>query len=788
MTFPSTSPSRRNVLKLFGAAGAGLALSGMRPFSAHAEVARPAQADLVSGDRATTMWYPAPADESRIIEQGLPIGNGRLGALVGGDPADDFFYVTDATLWTGDANDQLQDDGQFPYERVHFGTFALLAKVRVAVPGHTDVRNYRRQLDLSNGLVNASYDHGGAHYQREVYASYPDDVVVIRLTQRGGGSYTGTVTLAGTHGESTAGEPSTGTAAFAGVLGNGLKYAAAIKASGNRGTVAVKGTQIEFTNCAEVVIVVSGGTDYAPDVTTGYRLPGGNPLGVARTKARTAAAVAGAVLLNTHVVDYHRLYNKMKVDLGSSSASQRALDSWSRLTALHANPTIPDPELEASYLQFGRYLTITGSRGSLPTGLQGLWLNNNEPDWMGDYHTDVNLEMNYWLPDRAGLSCAFDAYADYVLAQLPSWTTTTQNLFNDPRNRFRNTSGKIGGWTVAISTNTNGGGGWWWHPAGNAWLCNSLWQHYEYLQDKSYLKKIYAALKGACEFWEARLIAMTVDGREVLVDDHDWSPEQGPQDALGITYAQELVWDLFEHYRAASALLNKDKSYADTIRAMQAKLYLPKVSPTSGWLEEWMSPDNLGETTHRHLSPLIGFFPGDRLNTDTSSPALLDGVRKLLTARGMDSFGWACAWRALCWARLKDGELAYQLVRTVLRPSVENGNGTAANFFDMYSQNTYAIFQIDANFGTPAAMIEMLLYSRPGVIELLPALPKAWAQNGEITGIGARGGFEVDLAWKAGKVTRATVRSVGGTTTELRGEGWRTKITLRPGQSVTIRR
>lgn len=787
MPNPATDPSRRHVLKLAGVVGAGLALSGVRPFTAHADVVRPAQADVVHGDRATTLWYPAPADEARIIEQGLPLGNGRLGALVGGNPADDFCYVTDATLWTGDANDELQDDGQFPYERVHFGTFALLAKVRVAVPAHTDVRNYRRQLDLSNGVVNASYDVGGVHYQREAYASYPDDVIVLRLTQRGGGSYTGAVTLAGTHGETTSGEPATGTASFTAALGNGLRYAATIAVSSDRGKVAVRGSRIEFTNCAEVVIVISGGTDYAPNAATGYRLPGANPLAVARKKARTAAAVAGATLLRTHVADYRRHYDKMTVDLGTSSAAQRSLDTWSRINARHANPAVPDPELEASYLQFGRYLTITGSRGSLPTGLQGLWLSDNEPGWMGDYHTDVNVQMNYWLPDRAGLSSSFDALANYVVAQLPSWTTTTQRLFNDPRNRFRNTSGRIGGWTVAISTNTNGGGGWWWHPAGNAWLCNSLWQHYEYVQDKAYLRKIYPALKGACEFWEARLITTTVDGREVLVDDHDWSPEHGPQDALGITYAQELVWDLFEQYRTATVLLSKDKSYADTIRALQAKLYLPKVSPTSGWLEEWMSPDNLGETTHRHLSPLIGFFPGDRVNTDTSSKELLDGVRKLLVARGMDSFGWACAWRALCWARLGEGEFAYQLVRTVLRPSTNNSNGTAANFFDMYSLDTSAIFQIDANFGAAAAIVEMLLYSRPGVIELLPALPQAWTGGGQITGVGARGGFEVDLAWKAGKVTRATVRSVGGRTTELRAAGWRRRITLRPGESVTIR-
>lgn len=200
-----------------------------------------------------------------------------------------------------------------------------------------------------------------------------------------------------------------------------------------------------------------------------------------------------------------------------------------------------------------------------------------------------------------------------------------------------------------------------------------------------------------------------------------------------------------------------------------------------------MSPENLGETTHRHLSPLIGFYPGDRIAADTGPKELLDGVRALLTARGMDSFGWGCAWPSLCWSRLKDAEKAYQLYLTVLRPSIGNANGTSANWFDMYSQGSYTIFQIDANLGGATAALEMLLYSRPGVIELLPALPDAWAEKGSVTGVGARGGFVIDLSWRDGRTTSATVHSVGGTTTELSAGGFRKQISLTPGRSVTVR-
>jgi alpha-L-fucosidase 2 len=774
--------TRRDALRLGGALGVAAAMTGLRPFMAQADPVRPTDATVVSDADATALWYPAPAEEGRIIEQGLPVGNGRLGGLVGGDPGGDFVYLTDITLWTGDSNDVLQDDGQFPYETTHFGTFSQLARVGVDVPAHAlaVVQDYRRRLDLSNGVVTATYTYQGVHYRREVYASHPDDVLVIRLTQSGGGSYTGSVSLAGTHGETTTGDGSA--ISFAGTLGNGLKYASVVTAQANGGAVSVQGNKVSFTGCGEVLIVVCGGTNYAVDPATAFMDPAIDPLAVAKQKASKAAGVGGSVLLTTHVADYQALYNQMTVDLGRSSARQRSMDTWARLWARAAPHADPDPELEASYLQFGRYLVICGSRDSLPLNLQGLWVSGDNPDWMADYHTDINVQMNYWLPDRAGLAQCFHAFADYCVSQLSSWTATTQKRFNDPRNRFRNTSGKIAGWAVAFSTNPYGGSGWWWHPSGNAWLCNNLWQHYEFTLDKAYLAKIYPLLKGAVQFWEARLVEK--DGK--LYDDHDWSPEHGPQDGIGNTYSQELAWDLFTHFRTATEVLGRDQDYASTIIAMRDKLYLPVVSPKTGWLEEWMSPDNLGETTHRHLSPLIGFFPGDRIRVDTSPKEIIDGVRNLLTARGTQSFGWACAWRSACWAHLRDADMAYRMLLTVMTPSVNFGNGSAANLFDMYSFGERTTFQIDANFGAPTAMLEMLVQSRPGEIDLLPALPSAWARSGRVTGIGVRGGFTVDLEWRDGTVSALTLHSVGGTTTAIRTPSWHRTVTIPPHTTAEL--
>ncbi|PWR04761.1 hypothetical protein DKT68_30335 [Micromonospora acroterricola] len=790
-------PSRRGFLALAAATGAATALGGLPTFAASAAPRRPTESPLLAADAAAKnqLWWQAPGSATSMIEQGLPVGNGRLGALASNDPGRELLMITDATLWTGGLNDTLESDGQFPYGRGDFGSLTLLATLAVDIPGHDlgAVDNYRRTLDLAQGLVTATYDIAGVTYQRQVFASRPDDAIVLHFSQQGRGTYTGVISLAGTHGESTTANSAGRYASFGASFANGLRYGAAVTAYSGTGKIAVTGTSISVTGCREFTVVVSGGTNYAPDATAGFRDPSVDPERLARSKVLAAARESARDLLHTHVADFRPVFEQFAVDLGTSSAAQRALDTWERAQARWRD-NVPDPEFEAAYLQFGRYLLISGSRGSLPIGLQGPWLDGNDPDWMGDYHTDVNIQMTYWLADRGGLSDTFDAFADYCVAQLPAWTDVTQRLFNSPTNRFRNSSGRIAGWAVAFSTNPYGGSGWWWHPSGNAWLCQNLFEHYEYTQDRAYLAKVYPVLKGAVQFWETRLVTTTVTDasgatREVLVADRDWSAEHGPQDTRGNTYSQELVWNLFENYRTATRVLGRDTGYGETIDGLRQRLYLPEVSPTTGWLQEWMSPDNLGETTHRHLSPLIGLFPGDRIRPDGSTPKeIIAGVTALLTARGMNSFGWANAWRSLCWARLKDAEKAYQLVVTNLRPSTNGSNGTAMNLFDIYETNPgRGIFQIDANLGTPAAIVEMLVYSRPGRVELLPALPAAWAAAGSVSGVGVRGGFVADLSWRDGTVTEVRLTSVGGRSTTLTAGGASRRITLKPGESVTVR-
>jgi len=789
--------TRRTVLLGVGTAAAFGSLPAIASDASPRQSPAAPPSPAAAPSQPLSLWYPAPAAPDAMIQQGLPIGNGRLGALTGGDPARELLLISDGTLWTGGRNEVPTGDGQFPYDEANFGTFTLLAELAVSLPDHTPagITNYRRELDLANGLVITTYTHAGVTYRREIYASHPGGVIVLRLTQSGGGTHTGSIALTGRHGEVTTADPAHTSASFAAAFDNGLRYAAVVTAkSDGFGTVTAGGTGISFTGCTALTVVLAGGTNYAPNLATGYRDRRLDPATAAAARAAAAVHTKASDLLLAHTADYRRLYGRMAVDLGASTAAQRKLDTGLRLQARAAAGAAPDPELEATYLQYGRYLMICGSRDGVPLNLQGLWLDTNTPDWMSDYHTDINVQMNYWLADRGGLTPCFDAFTEYLLAQVPSWSTLTKAHFNDPRNRFRNTSGRIAGWTTAISTNVHGGLGWSWHPGGNAWLCQNLWEHYEYTKDRRYLARILPLLRGACEFWEARLIStirttpVTKGTSKVLIDDHDWSPEQGPEDARGITYAQELVWSLFANYQTACAELGQDKQYSLVVRDLQDQLYLPEVSPTTGWLEEWMTPDNLGDPTHRHLSPLIGLFPGDRIRTGNVSDAIVKGATNLLTARGMDSYGWANAWRSLCWSRLKNADNAYQLVVRNLRPAVDHGNGSAMNMFDMLNVDpTKNIFQIEANFGTSSAMIDMLVYARPGHVELLPALPAAWARAGSITGVGVRGGFVVDLDWRDGRVSRAKFTSVGGLSTTVAFGSVTRTVRLKPGESVVLR-
>jgi len=781
------NPSRRSLLRGAAAFGTLLAAPGLSMVAARASTAEAAvPVAPVPAGQATTIWYESAGSATSMMATALPVGNGRLGALFTSDPSSELYNVTDVTCWQGGANSAPGSNG-FPYDTTDFGTMQMLAQATLSIPAHTvpAITGYQRRLDLSNGYASTSYSYNGVAYRRDVWASHPDDVIVIHLSSSAGGTYTGSLTLTGTRSETTTTDAASTTASFTGTLANGLTYAALVQASASGGTLGASGSAVTFNGCSDVLLVISGGTDYSP-TAPGFMDPSLVPRTVAANQASRAIGLGTAALFSNHLADYQGLQQAMTVSLGTSSAAQRALPTDQRLAAAHSSGA--DPELHAAFIQFGRYLMISGSRTGLPINLQGPWADSNSEQWDFDYHTDINIQMNYWLPDRTGLPSCFGPFADYCVNQQPFWAQHTQAHFNDASNgAYRNSSGNIAGWTVAISTNPFGGLGWDWHPAGGAWLCNQLFDHYLYTQDQNYLARIYPLLLGACQFWQARLITTTdSNGNKVLVDDNDWSPEHGPSNQIGVTYAQELVWQLFANYQQAASTLGRDAGFASTVAGLQSRLYLPQVSSVTGWLEEWMTPDNLdtSDIQHRHLSPLIGLFPGDRITADQSPAALLTGVTNLLDARGMTSYGWGVAWRAACWARLKNAANAYTCFTNGLTPSVNGSTGTAGNLLDIYGGDT---FQIDANLGLPSAAIEMLVYSRPGLLQLLPALPSAWSASGAVTGVGVRGGFTVDFAWSGGQVTSCTLHNIGPApaTTTVASGAWSKQVTLASGASAT---
>ncbi|MFM0299646.1 glycoside hydrolase N-terminal domain-containing protein [Paraburkholderia sediminicola] len=773
----SVNQKRRRLLKLGGVAailpvaGAGnhaairsaqASETGPSPTTDSLSASAQGASPLTSADQALLFQYDQPAVESNIQFQGLPVGNGRLGALAGGASEREALYLNEITLWSGS-----KDVVDLSYTTTGMGTYLSLGKLYVDLPGHAGATNYQRSLDISNALVRTQYSVGGRTYRREIFSSFPDNVIVVRLTSDGG-TYNGTVSLIDGQGTQTIGESNHALSFSGSVSGSGELYASYLSVIPDAGVARFDSAnaQIILQNCPALTIIFAARTDYTGRYVDSY-LTGINPRSATIADVTNAAARGYWDLLWRHVRDYRGLFGRMELNLGTSSAAQKAMTIPARLQARGANAAVADPELEAMYVQFGRYLTISSSRGSMPANLQGLWSTTNNPPWMADYHTDINVQMNYWLADRAGLPECQQPFADYVTGQFPSWVQSTRNHFNDAANvNYSNSNGKVAGWTVAISTGIYGSIGWDWSPPASAWYCRTLWNHYQYTLDKRYLANIYPVMKSASEFWQTRLIRDPATG--LLIDDKDWSPEQGPHQQLGITYAQELVWDLFTNTVAASQLLGRDAEFAQTIAAMKAQLYLPKVSPTTGQLQEWMSDSVVGETGHRHLSPLIGWFEGERITLD-SDPKLVAGVKALLTARGFNSFGWGLAWRIACWAHFHDAATCYSMIPKLLNYSAGNDgvNGTFANMFDAYalSSNSSA-FQIDANFGGPAAILEMLLQSRMDRITLLPALPSQWG-TGSVKGLRAKGGFAVDLAWTSGALSSVKLTSVGGTRTNL---------------------
>lgn len=620
------------------------------------------------------------------------------------------------------------------------------------------VSNYKRELDISTAISNTSYDAGEIHFTREYFVSQPNQLLVVHLTASKKASINFDASLSSPHKGFAIKKIDDNTIALSVSVKNGeLRGESYLKIKAEDGTIRIDGDKIIVTAANEATLYLTAGTNYRNyhDVTADPTKPCTDAL-----KSIVGKKIED--IRSAHVAEYRKYFNTFSIDLGKGQ--NESLPTDERISRF-ANSN--DPSFVALYVQYGRYLLISASRpGTRPANLQGIWNDLLNPPWGSKYTTNINLEMNYWPAELLNLSPMHQPLFEMIKELSVSGKETAKQYYNAPGWVLHHNTDL---WRGTAAINASNHGIW---VSGGAWLCHHLWEHYQFTQDKIFLKQqAYPVMKEAAMFFNSFLIKDPKTGW--LISAPSNSPEQGGLVA-GPTMDHQIIRDLFKNVVAAAEVLHVDKVFCDTLRDKIKKI-APNQIGKYGQLQEWMQDVDDTTNKHRHVSHLWGQFPGNEINWD-ETPDLMKAARQSLLYRGDAATGWSLGWKINLWARFKDGDHAYKLVRMLLSPA-NNGEGSYPNLFDAHPP-----FQIDGNFGGAAGIGEMLIQSHTKFIDILPALPTALL-NGEVKGICARGGFVFDIKWFEGKLVHLRLKSMVGEKLVLR---YNSKVVTIPTTKNTV--